>query len=266
VCKKCGTKFTDLQSNKVKKTEKTQEKINGNNNFGVNKQISMTPRDDEIFESIKKDIEKMGVKENSFRPINIDETFEDIKKKLEDIENMPVKEGSGAIGSSVVVSSEKGPKTKADFSVYAVSGTRPAGFFIRLLAYSIDNLILGVISLILFAAACLMIGSLSIEGKDPTKIFYSLYVPFVVFSSVIEAFYFTYFHAVTGQTVGKWICGLRVVGEDGKNLGFKKAFLRFLGYFVSRVAIYIGFIWIAFDKRKQGWHDKIAKCIVIYSI
>jgi len=27
----------------------------------------------------------------------------------------------------------------------------------------------------------------------------------------------------------------------------------------------IGVIWIAFDKRKQGWHDKIAKTVVIRS-
>lgn len=39
--------------------------------------------------------------------------------------------------------------------------------------------------------------------------------------------------------------------------------LRYLGYFVSMIPFCLGFLWIAFDKRKQGWHDKIAGTVVI---
>ena len=38
--------------------------------------------------------------------------------------------------------------------------------------------------------------------------------------------------------------------------------LRFLAYFVSALPLYLGFLWIALDRRKQGWHDKIARTIV----
>jgi uncharacterized RDD family membrane protein YckC len=41
--------------------------------------------------------------------------------------------------------------------------------------------------------------------------------------------------------------------------------LRFLGYFVSAFPLYLGFLWAALDRRKQGWHDKIARTIVIHS-
>jgi uncharacterized RDD family membrane protein YckC len=39
--------------------------------------------------------------------------------------------------------------------------------------------------------------------------------------------------------------------------------LRYLGYFVSLLPLGLGFIWIAFDPRRQGWHDKIAKTVVV---
>jgi len=34
-------------------------------------------------------------------------------------------------------------------------------------------------------------------------------------------------------------------------------------YLISKLALYLGFIWIAFDRRKQGWHDKIAGTVVV---
>ncbi len=38
---------------------------------------------------------------------------------------------------------------------------------------------------------------------------------------------------------------------------------RYLGYFVSTVPFGLGLIWVAFDPRKQGWHDKMANTVVI---
>ena len=80
---------------------------------------------------------------------------------------------------------------------------------------------------------------------------------------LLEMFYFTYFHAVTGQTPGKWICGIKVVGKDGQMPGYIKSFFRYLGYMLSWLPFCLGFAWIAFDKKKQGWHDKITGCFVV---
>jgi uncharacterized RDD family membrane protein YckC len=41
------------------------------------------------------------------------------------------------------------------------------------------------------------------------------------------------------------------------------AFLRWVGYIISAAGICLGFIWIIFDRKKQGWHDKIAGTVVI---
>ncbi len=39
--------------------------------------------------------------------------------------------------------------------------------------------------------------------------------------------------------------------------------LRYLGYYVSAIPFGLGFLWVAFDPRKQGWHDKIARTVVV---
>ncbi len=44
----------------------------------------------------------------------------------------------------------------------------------------------------------------------------------------------------------------------------RSSFVRYLAYFVSLVPLGLGYLWVALDKRKQGWHDKIAGTVVIY--
>ena len=44
---------------------------------------------------------------------------------------------------------------------------------------------------------------------------------------------------------------------------FGLAFLRWVGYILSGIFLYLGFLWIAWDGRKQGWHDKIAGTVVV---
>lgn len=68
----------------------------------------------------------------------------------------------------------------------------------------------------------------------------------------------------SGQTVGKLLLGQRVVRADFSPLGYGRAFLRYtVGYFVSGVVFGFGFFAILFNKRKQGWHDRIAGSVVI---
>src|SRR5437667_11014378 len=67
-----------------------------------------------------------------------------------------------------------------------------------------------------------------------------------------------------GATPGKIAIGARIVdAETGGPPTTGRLALRFLGYLVSALPLYLGFVWIAFDRRKQGWHDKIAGTVVI---
>jgi len=80
---------------------------------------------------------------------------------------------------------------------------------------------------------------------------------------LLDMAYFTYFHGTTGQTPGKRLLGLRVVQETGEPIGLGTAFLRWVGYIVSGIPMLMGFLWAGADRRKQGWHDKIAGTVVI---
>jgi uncharacterized RDD family membrane protein YckC len=76
--------------------------------------------------------------------------------------------------------------------------------------------------------------------------------------------YFVGFWTWRGQTPGMMLLGLRVARDvDGTPPGFTRSLLRYVGYLLSWVALFIGFIWVAFDSRKQGWHDKIAGTVVV---
>jgi uncharacterized RDD family membrane protein YckC len=146
-----------------------------------------------------------------------------------------------------------------------------AGFWRRFIAYSIDGFIISIIFVVLaiIAGIAFFAGSMSggnnawiAEMSDPARIV-SLTLWFWLFSLLINTAYFTYFHGSTGRTPGKMLLGLQVVSTEGVNISYGVAFLRSVGYLVSSFVFCLGFIWIGFDSKKQGWHDKIAGTVVI---
>ena len=64
-------------------------------------------------------------------------------------------------------------------------------------------------------------------------------------------------------TLGKRIVGIKVVDRDGRRLSFPRALAHTSTKLASYVALGIGFLWIAFTKSKQGWHDKAARTFVV---
>jgi uncharacterized RDD family membrane protein YckC len=66
-----------------------------------------------------------------------------------------------------------------------------------------------------------------------------------------------------GSTVGGIIFDLRVVRLDGRAVDWETAIVRALGCFLSLAVAGLGFIWIAFDRANQAWHDKIAGTVVV---
>ena len=86
----------------------------------------------------------------------------------------------------------------------------------------------------------------------------------IVFFVFFPAFYYVYLHGAFGQTFGKMALRIKVVNEDGSPLDYRKAFLRWLGYFLCDLTLDLGYLWAAFDLRKQGLHDKVCKTIVVH--
>jgi uncharacterized RDD family membrane protein YckC len=64
-------------------------------------------------------------------------------------------------------------------------------------------------------------------------------------------------------TLGKHLVGIKVITSEGNRLSFFQALVRTSTKIFSYFALGLGFIWGAFTKEKQGWHDKMAKAYVI---
>ena len=65
-------------------------------------------------------------------------------------------------------------------------------------------------------------------------------------------------------TPGKMIIGARIVDANtGGPPSTGQLIGRYLGYYVSMIPLFLGMIWVAFDARKQGWHDKLAGTVVV---
>ena len=84
------------------------------------------------------------------------------------------------------------------------------------------------------------------------------------FDAILIGTLFIGFWMYRNATPGKMIFGAVIV--DAKTLGKPTAtqnILRYLSYYISLLPFALGFFWIGFDSRKQGWHDKIAWTVVI---
>lgn len=146
---------------------------------------------------------------------------------------------------------------------------RFGGFWRRLLAYGIDQILLNMLCLFLLVIGLIALGAggtsftrIVTTGTLPRQagLFLTLYL---LATFLVGMAYSVWFHGSVGQTPGKMILGLRVIGTTGEQIGFGIAFLRWVGTFVSALPFWLGYLWIAFDARKQGWHDKIAATLVV---
>jgi uncharacterized RDD family membrane protein YckC len=65
-------------------------------------------------------------------------------------------------------------------------------------------------------------------------------------------------------TPGKMAIGARIVdAKTGGKPATSQLVIRYLGYYVSTIPLFLGLIWVGFDPRKQGWHDKLAGTVVV---
>jgi len=145
-----------------------------------------------------------------------------------------------------------------------------AGFWRRLAAALIDLFALAVISSVIFLifAPYQWFGFSGFWGtgdvfEEPVWRALPYLVGGNLLSLLVNIAYFVGFWLWRGQTPGKMLLNIKLVQMDASNLTISVALLRYLGYIVSGAVFFIGFIWIAFDSRKQGFHDKMAETYVV---
>ncbi|MFC8589711.1 RDD family protein [Streptomyces sp. NPDC057217] len=131
----------------------------------------------------------------------------------------------------------------------------------RVLSRLIDSAIMLVPYYILAGVGAAMGSNSSGSGEDGLAVVLAL----VGFVYLVFMFFFQiYKEGATGQTIGKKIVGTRTLREeDGRPLGFGKAFLRQLAHFLDGIACYIGYLWPIWDSKKQTFADKVCSTLVI---
>ncbi len=133
-----------------------------------------------------------------------------------------------------------------------------AGFWLRLLATLIDTAIILAITMPLLLA---FYDTDDLFGEDAG--FVAGPADFII-TWILPVIFSVLFWMRKKGTPGKLVLSAHVVdAETGENLRLGQAIIRYIAYFASALPLCLGFIWIAFDKKKQSWHDKIAGTVVV---
>jgi len=130
------------------------------------------------------------------------------------------------------------------------------GFWIRFTAVGVDGLVAGAGGWIVGFALGFLLGAMGIRALAAKVIVQ-------VFTSAIGIAYITYFLGAYGATLGKMLCGLRVVRSDGRKISYGRAFGRYWANFLSAITFSIGYIMAAFDSEKRALHDRICDTRVV---
>jgi uncharacterized RDD family membrane protein YckC len=77
--------------------------------------------------------------------------------------------------------------------------------------------------------------------------------------------YFAVLTSIAGQTIGKYVMGVRVVRMDGQRMTIPLSMIRWLGYFISAIPLGFGFWIVLTDKQRRTLHDRLVGTCVIYA-
>ena len=139
---------------------------------------------------------------------------------------------------------------------------RPAGFWIRLIAFVVDNVLLFVLAIIVASALGVSVADWWSEATTSEAVFYLGAFDWI--NMALGVIYFSVFVAAWSSTSGKLLFGLVVVRNDGSKIGVGRAFARYLCYYISLLLLGVGFFMIAFRGDKRGLHDLICDTKVVY--
>ena len=138
----------------------------------------------------------------------------------------------------------------------------PAGFVSRAAAFVLDAILVSVLFAVAGVFIQLIVGFFGIDRPNSVAGL-AFGAGLAALVSLLQLVYFVVFWTLLGQTPGKILLGLRIVRTDGRRLGVGRALVRYVGYWISAVALGLGFLWVLVDRRRRAWHDMIADTSVI---
>jgi len=120
-----------------------------------------------------------------------------------------------------------------------------AGFWKRVAAFVLDGIAINLIALPFYLAS------------SPVVSTFGLIAVWVAYFTLLDG-------GPNGQTFGRMALEIRVADIDGGGpIGYSRGFIRTLGRIPSEIVLFLGYFWMLWDGEKQGWHDKLARSVVV---
>lgn len=133
---------------------------------------------------------------------------------------------------------------------------RYAGFWIRTGASIVDTILLVAVTAPILMA---LYGATYWTDESASHGILDILISYVFPAVAVILFWF-----YKAATPGKMLFGLRVISMGStRKLSIGQSIGRYCAYFPSMIVLFLGIFWVAFDKRKQGWHDKLANTAVV---
>lgn len=131
-----------------------------------------------------------------------------------------------------------------------------AGFWIRFAAALIDTIVVIIVFLV---PLTFIYGTEYWTGDKLYHGFWDIFLSYVAPFLATIWFWIKFF-----GTPGKMALGLKLVdAKSGNRLSIGQSVGRYFAYILAAIPLLLGYIWIGIDKKKQGWHDKLAGTVII---
>lgn len=137
-----------------------------------------------------------------------------------------------------------------------VSG-EPASIVRRLLAALYDAVLIAAID------GAVLYFTLRLTGLEPSEWVRLPLAPLIGFLAILNGGYSVAFTTASGQSIGKMLAGIRVVGEHSTRVPLGQAMVRTAAYLVSIVPAGLGFVTMLFDADRRALHDRLASTRVV---
>lgn len=140
-----------------------------------------------------------------------------------------------------------------------------AGFWLRFVAYIIDQIILSIVTVIIVFLLGFVMGLFfAAIGMDTPTIQTVAAVLGYFFGVILAWIYYAVSESSPDQaTPGKKLIGIIVTDLDGNRISFGRASGRYWGKILSSLILMIGFLMAGFTEKKQALHDILANCLVL---
>ena len=168
------------------------------------------------------------------------------------------------------------PSSYQAYTPNPASGSERAGFWARFGGWLLDSILYGLLVALFAVPGAILIGSafsncatigdeIVCPAGEPDGTLIGLGALLIAVGFILVIVLYIRSLGQTGQTWGRKIVGVKVIGEvSGQPIGVGKALGRQLfASFISGQIFYLGYLWMLWDDKKQTWHDKVVGSIVV---